>query len=87
MRSIAFWVGWLMVAALALVSADLQNQRDRALVDLAALRPRLATAESSLAACRSQARQLASRPVTICQPPAPCPTLGERIHSIWEGGR
>lgn len=74
------------VLGLLAVNIDLQGQRDRALVELQDLRPRLIVAERALEACRVQARTLASRPVTICQPPQPCLSIGERIRAVWGGG-
>lgn len=81
------WVWFTPALWLATVWAciDLIGQRDAALSEMQALRPRLQMAERSLAACRDQNRALASRPVTICQPPEPCLSLGERIQAVWEG--
>lgn len=86
-RSTPAWV-WF-TPALWLVTVwvciDLTGQRDAALADTTALRPRVAQLERALAACRDQSRQLAARPVTICQPPQPCLSIGERIRQAWEG--
>lgn len=76
----ALWIGTVWVCI------DLTGQRDDALAEANTLRPRLIVAERALEACRVQARQLASRPVTICQPPQPCLSIGERIRAVWGGG-
>lgn len=81
------WVWFTPALWLATVWAciDLTGQRDDALAEANTLRPRVVQLERALAACRDQSRALAARPVTICQPPEPCLTLGERIRKVWEG--
>lgn len=89
MRSIAFWAGWLLVFSLIGVSFDLSNQRDRANAGLQAIRIQLRDARAQIAIyqraaliAQTQTRQLADQAPPPCPP---CPTLGERIRSIWGG--
>lgn len=87
MKTIAFWISWGLVAALMLMSWQSDARRMEAQADAAYWRSKSKASELALTVCRNQARSLASRPVMICQPPAPCPTLGERIRNVWEGGQ